>query len=332
MPRTTCIVGHETEKTLSRASDLLARSSAVDVVGTARNLSEIYHQAEHKVPNTVVLSANMALAPEFEVLNLLFQALSIRCVLWAETDPSPLMRRTASSFGLTICSMQSVLSYLSAGSGEKKSEPESKAPVSTSSHKMEFDEGFILIGASTGGVDALIRVLSNFPKNCPPTFIVQHTGSQFTNSLARLIDSHISPTVVEGRSASQPKAGVIMLAPGGASHMMFQPGRFARIQCKDGPPIHGHRPSVDGLFQSAVAHAKRVSAALLTGMGRDGADGLLALRRAGARTFGQDEKTSVVYGMPRVAREIGAVERQLPLDAIGSALLKSRQKVQNDRK
>jgi two-component system, chemotaxis family, protein-glutamate methylesterase/glutaminase len=118
------------------------------------------------------------------------------------------------------------------------------------------------------------------------------------------------------------RTGRVCLAAGSGGHMRLTGGHSLRISLLPGPAVSGHTPSVDELFRSAVPIAGRVVAALLTGMGRDGADGLLALRQQGATTIGQDEATSVVYGMPRAAQEIGAVQRQLPLNQIGAGLLR----------
>lgn len=116
--------------------------------------------------------------------------------------------------------------------------------------------------------------------------------------------------------------GMVCVAGQTAGHLRLRGGSGIRCMISEGPPISGHMPSVDALFQSAVGFAARVIAVLLTGMGRDGAAGLLELRKAGASTIGQDEATSVVYGMPRVAWEMGAVQTQLPLERIGPEILR----------
>lgn len=181
----------------------------------------------------------------------------------------------------------------------------------------------ILIGASTGGVDALLGIFRQFPSVCPPTVIVQHTGGQFTQSLARLLDEQTEASVKEAEHGKTLNRGEILLAPGQDQHLELVFGRTGSVhtELRAGPAVLGHRPSIDVLFQSAVQQASRIVAAVLTGMGRDGAEGLLALRQAGAFTIGQDQSTSVVYGMPKVAFEIGAVAKQLPIDRIGRSLL-----------
>lgn len=182
----------------------------------------------------------------------------------------------------------------------------------------------ILIGASTGGVDALLSILTRFPADCPPTLVVQHTGSGFGESLAGLLDRQCRPQVRLARGPETVSRGQILIGAGIRAHLVLQKGSTMRASLVEEGPVSGHVPSVDMLFRSAVPVAARVSAALLTGMGRDGAEGMKALRDAGALTIAQDQATCVVYGMPRAAVDCGAAGRVLPLDRIGEALLAER--------
>jgi two-component system chemotaxis response regulator CheB len=180
----------------------------------------------------------------------------------------------------------------------------------------------VLIGASTGGVDALLTVLASFPVDCPPTAIVQHTGRGFSDSLIALLDRRCAARVVAAKDGSPLQPGTVCVAAGCDGHLRLLGSGSLRCQVSPGEPVSGHVPSVDELFRSAVPFADRVVAALLTGMGRDGAEGLLALRRKGATTIGQDEASAVVYGMPRAAFELGAVQTQLGLNRIGPEILR----------
>jgi two-component system chemotaxis response regulator CheB len=183
-------------------------------------------------------------------------------------------------------------------------------------------DAVIAIGASTGGVEALLAVLSQMPANCPPIMIVQHLPSLFTASFASRLDRSCAPTVVEAESGMVLQNGHVYLAPGGATHMeALGGGRLPRLRLFQGDTVSGHRPSVDILFRSVAKFGSGTVGILLTGMGQDGANGLLEMRNAGARTIGQDEATSVVYGMPGVAHAIGAVEFQLPLDKVAGRAL-----------
>jgi two-component system chemotaxis response regulator CheB len=191
--------------------------------------------------------------------------------------------------------------------------------------KVDYRVGrkIVAIGSSTGGVEALIEVLKNFPVNCPPTVITQHMPATFTKSFAERLNRLCAPQVQEATDGARLEIGRIYLAPGGERHMVVANPHGPIVRLLDKPPVNGHRPSVDVLFDSVAELAGRNAVgAILTGMGRDGAAGLLKMRHSGARTVGQNEKTCVVYGMPRVAFELGGVETQLPLNAIGEEILK----------
>lgn len=176
----------------------------------------------------------------------------------------------------------------------------------------------VAIGSSTGGVEALITMLSSFPKNCPPTLITQHMPATFTASFAARLDKLCAPIVRQAEDGAPLKVGQVYLAPGGDQHLEIQNAGGPACKLLSGEPVTGHRPSVDVLFRSAArVVGSRGVGVILTGMGRDGAEGLLEMRKAGGRTLGQDESSCIVYGMPRAAFEIGAVERQVSLNRIG---------------
>lgn len=181
------------------------------------------------------------------------------------------------------------------------------------------------IGASTGGVEALTDVLGHFPSTCPATVIVQHMPKQFSESFARRLDRVVKPRVKLAEEGDILKTGTVYVAPGGERHLRVRrgvyPGEYV-CQLVAAPPVNGHRPSVDELFYSlANTVGKDAVGVILTGMECDGAQGLLAMRHAGASTIGQDRTSSVIYGMPRAAFELGAVEAQLLLSAIGPSIL-----------
>jgi two-component system chemotaxis response regulator CheB len=184
------------------------------------------------------------------------------------------------------------------------------------------DGRIVAIGASTGGVEALIAVLSQFPANCPPTVITQHMPANFTRSLAQRLDRICAPSVGEATDGAMLEQGHVYLAPGGEAHLEVAGSRRPHCRLRPGDAVNGHRPSVDVLFASVgKAVGEKGVGVILTGMGRDGAAGLLEMRKAGARTLGQNEASSVIYGMPRVAFECGAVEKQLPLARLGREIL-----------
>ena len=179
----------------------------------------------------------------------------------------------------------------------------------------------IAIGAATGGVEALLEVIGGFPANCPPTVIVQHMPAMFTASFAIRLDRFCPPTVCEAQTGMILKPGHVYLAPGGERHMEVIGAAAPRIRLFSGDLVSGHRPSVDVLFRSVARLGLPAVGVLLTGMGADGAAGLAEMRQSGARTIGQDEATSVVYGMPAVAFAAGAVEAQLALPRIADVAI-----------
>ncbi len=186
------------------------------------------------------------------------------------------------------------------------------------------DGKLVAIGSSTGGVEALISVLTRFPANCPPTVITQHMPPTFTKSLAGRLDRMCQPTVQEATHGAPLKQGFVYLAPGGDRHLEISGRSNYTCILKQGELVNGHCPSVDRLFSSVARSAgSQAVGVILTGMGRDGAQGLLEMRKAGARTIGQDEASSVVYGMPKAAWDIGAVEHQYSLDRIANAVVEA---------
>jgi two-component system chemotaxis response regulator CheB len=181
----------------------------------------------------------------------------------------------------------------------------------------------LAIGASTGGTTALRLLLAQLPPDAPGIVIVQHMPERFTQRFAAHLDQLCAISVREAADGDAIVSGQALIAPGGAAHLhVVRSGADTLVRLVGGEPVSFNRPSVDVLFNScAEALGPLTVAALLTGMGHDGADGLLALRRAGARTVAQDEATSVVYGMPREAVQRGAAEFVAPLDEIAALLL-----------
>lgn len=321
------VLAHPLPVQRSRFATRLRDGLGLNITFVASDLTETFNAAEHMVPDAVLIAEALALRPEFEVLKALFDALRIPCLLLE--DGQTLLRRKwpqelavlpRIGEGASEADLREALKSAALG---KRSVP----PLQTKGRNLgtgTFDSRkVILIGSSTGGVDALIKVLRTFPENCPPTLIVQHTGDGFSDSLIRVLDRESEARVVEAVHGQPIAAGHVYLATGKRHHLKLGAGTAPRVLLEESAAVCGHRPSVDVLFRSALAAPKLVVAALLTGMGRDGAEGITALRRAGSITIGQDQATSVVYGMPRVAHELGGIATQLPIDRIGQELLKS---------
>lgn len=180
----------------------------------------------------------------------------------------------------------------------------------------------VAIGASTGGTEAIRSVLARLPADMPPIVMVQHMPELFTGSFARRLDSLSDLEVIEAQGGEMLRPGRVYLAPG-HSHMLVK--RVAggyRVELSRADPVNRHRPAVDVLFNSvAVEVAGNATGIILTGMGKDGARGLLAMRQAGAWTIGQDEATCVVYGMPREAFVMGGVAEVAALNDIAGRLI-----------
>ncbi|MFT4145989.1 MAG: chemotaxis response regulator protein-glutamate methylesterase [Mobilitalea sp.] len=175
----------------------------------------------------------------------------------------------------------------------------------------------IALGASTGGTEAIYSILKQLPKDVPGIVIVQHIPPNFSRMFAERLNTTTNLEVKEAKTGDYLEKGKVLIAPGDQHMVIKKIGERYKVECFFGEKVNGHCPSVDVLFESVAKEAgKNAIGVILTGMGYDGAKGLLAMRRNGARTIGQDEKSSVVYGMPKVAYNIGGVEKQVTLEGI----------------
>jgi len=182
----------------------------------------------------------------------------------------------------------------------------------------------VVLGSSTGGVEALRTILPRLPADLPPVAIVQHISAYFSRVVAQRLDAMCGYDVREAEDGMELRRGLCVIAPGDRHLAVVRQGGMYRARLLETPPVHHCRPAVDVLFRSAAeAAGSRVVAALLTGMGSDGAMGMQAIRRAGGRTIAQDEATSVVFGMPRAAIEMQAAEQVVPLPRIAEAIVKA---------
>ncbi len=297
----------------------------------ANNLMMAYNQAEAAQPTFAFVEDGFTKLPEFEMMLALFSALDVRWISVMDNTAStparrssPLLNVGAGIFELTKAdSPRQFVQYFdmmvkAPRKNQARPQVRSASPTRGPNYKK-----VILVGSSTGGVEALRKLLVNFPADCPPTLVVQHTGKNFGTGLVSLLD-RISPAkVVTADDGMTLEAGHVYIAAGQTRHMGLSSRKPYRIQMKQGGPISGHQPSVDALFSSAAPIARDCVASILTGMGQDGAKGLLELRKGGASTFSQDQQSSVVYGMPRVAWEMGASQKQIPLDRMAGTLLQA---------
>jgi two-component system chemotaxis response regulator CheB len=189
-------------------------------------------------------------------------------------------------------------------------------PLMKTTHKV------IAIGASTGGTQAIEVVMQSMPPDAPGTVIVQHMPETFTGAFAERLNKSCAMEIREARDMDYVTPGTALIAPGDKHMLLQKNGARYQVRIKGGPRVHFQRPSVDVLFQSVAANSgQNAIGVILTGMGADGAKGMLAMHTEGAHTIAQDERSSIIFGMPREAIELGGVDEVLPLTHIAGAIL-----------
>jgi len=187
----------------------------------------------------------------------------------------------------------------------------------------QTSQKIVAVGASTGGTEALKTVLTKLPPNSPGLLVVQHMPANFTTAFAERLNSLCQISVREARDGDSIAPGTALIAPGNFHMIMRRSGARYYVDIKNGPMVHHQRPAADILFKSTARYAgANAIGVILTGMGADGASGLLEMKKAGASTIAQDERTCVVFGMPKEAIKIGAVDRVLPIDLIASEIIR----------
>jgi two-component system chemotaxis response regulator CheB len=197
-------------------------------------------------------------------------------------------------------------------------------PKSSTTSMIKTTEKVVAVGASTGGTEALREFLEALPSDSPGIVIVQHMPEQFTKSFAERLDQLCQITVKEAQNNDTVIRGRALIAPGNHHMLLKRSGARYYVEINDGPLVNRHRPAVDVLFRSTARYAgKNAIGIIMTGMGDDGARGLLEMKEAGAQTAAQDEKSCVVFGMPKEAIKLGAAEKILPLDQLASFMLKA---------
>ena len=283
-----------------RLARRLAATPGLSLVCSCASLMEAYTRVEVEVPDAVLTSAPLRALPEHAMFAELTRLLGVTGLVLDD--------------GGEDRALAALRSMRPTAGGRETPPLPAAAPDG-------YDGPVILIGASTGGVEALHRLIGALPVVAPPVLIVQHIRGAFSGAFARRLDRQAAGTVTEAADGLPLAPGRIYVAPGDSRHLTLAASGPAACHLAGGDPVNGHRPSVDILFRSALPMAARTVAVLLTGMGQDGARGLLDLRRAGAVTIAQDRASSTVWGMPRVAVELGAAASVLPLDDIGRAAL-----------
>ncbi len=307
-------------------TNVLSRDADVEVVGSAGDPLEARELIKQLNPDVVTLDVEM---PKMSGIDFLERIMRLRpmpvIMISTLTQAGAATSLQALEIGAVDCIGKPDFEGLAEkvkAAARARVRPLVQRPAIAPVQGYRPGSKLLAIGSSTGGVEALHTVLASFPENCPPTVITQHMPATFTASFAARLDKLCAPKVQEATDGAPLLPGHVYLAPGGTAHLEVSGGAQPRCRLTTGPTVNGHRPSVDVLFQSVCrAYGRRAVGVILTGMGRDGADGLLAMRETGASTIGQDEATCVVYGMPKVAFELGAVQRQVALGAIARAAL-----------
>jgi two-component system, chemotaxis family, protein-glutamate methylesterase/glutaminase len=315
---------------------LIRRALSVDgrllVVGEAADPIDARTKIKMLLPDVLTLDVEM---PQMSGLEFLARLMRLRpmpvVMLSSETQLGSAAAVEALSLGAVDCIGKPVGQLLAdsfPGLADSVAAAVSARPRVRSDAVTPVQDGgfgwngrYVLIGASTGGVDAIETVLAGFPADCPPTLITQHMPAPFLNGFARRLHERVRPVVTLAAEGAPLVPGRIYLAPGGDWHLALQAGQPPRCRLVQGGKVGGHVPSVGVMMASALPIAAHIVAIMLTGMGRDGAQAMADLRAAGATCLVQDEATSVVYGMPRAAAECGGADLSLPLDRIADAAL-----------
>jgi two-component system chemotaxis response regulator CheB len=313
----------------------LRRDPEIEVVGSAADPLEAREAIKRLNPDVITLDVEMPNMNGLEFLEKIMRLRPMPVVMvstltqaGAETTVAALEMGAVDAIGKPMDGTPAATAFAELATkvktaGRSRVRARGDAPAAPPPVDTDYrpDPNHVLaIGASTGGVEALLTILQGFPADCPATVITQHMPATFTKSFAARLDKVCAPTVSEAEDGAPVKPGHVYIAPGGEAHLEVA-GASPRCRLVRSETVNGHRPSVDVLFHSVARLGRPMTGVILTGMGKDGAQGLLAMRAAGARTLGQDENSSVVYGMPRAAQEIGAVERQLPLHRLRPAIL-----------
>lgn len=324
-------------------SQILESSEGVTVVGAAANADEAREMMIALKPNVMTLDIEM---PGMNGLEFLEETMrdrpmpvvmlstltqkgakaSIEAARLGAVDSFPKPTSTSMDEFNRLAPKLAALVIAAANgkvmSTEERAERRARRPAAASNFR--WNGKMIAIGGSTGGVEALFELLPRFPENCPPTIIVQQFGSGFTDALIDELDSVTHAKVTPAVDGTPIEQGHIYIPTSESAHMVIDRWPNPTVRLLPADPVNGRRPSIDLLF-ATVAKTARSDAVgvMLTGMGKDGAAGLKALRVTGARTICQDQATCVVYEAPSAAKAIGAVEIELPLDAIAAAALES---------
>lgn len=317
----------------------------IEVVGMAKDPIEAEQKIRQLRPDVVTLDVEMPkmngieflrkLMPVFPVPVIVVSSLPIRVLDALEAGAVDFVRKPEVNTGQTRMSFMNDLRNQVKMASVAKVQHKAQSPSATvAPHAMPVKSApslkpgtrqgtVIAIGASTGGTEAILKVVKQLPPTTPGIVMVQHMPASFTKMFAQRLDSICQMKVVEATNRERIETGKIILAAGDYHLRVAKDVLGYYVRSEPGPKVSGHCPSVDVLFESVAAiYGRGAIGVILTGMGADGSSGLLKMRQAGSYNIGQDKESCVVYGMPQVAFNIGAVSKQLPLENIGSEIIR----------
>jgi two-component system chemotaxis response regulator CheB len=331
-------------------SEILLSDDRIQVIGTAPDPLIAAKKIADNIPDVITLDIEMPNMDGLTFLQKLMEQHPIPVVICSSltgnnsetaikalefgaveiiTKPKVGTKQFLEESKIHICDIVKAASMVNVKRRSSKSsiiEPKLSADVILSKpqiHSMiETTEKVVVVGASTGGTEALKVFLESFPLDCPGIVIVQHMPEVFTTAFSKRLNQCCKISVKEAENGDSVIRGSALIAPGNRHLLLKRSGAKYYVEVKDGPLVSRHRPSVDVLFRSAARYAgKNAIGVIMTGMGDDGAKGMLELKEAGAYTIAQDEKSCIVFGMPNEAIKLGAVKRITPLNNIANAVL-----------
>lgn len=318
----------------------LSKYQDIEVVGTAPDPYVARDKILQLKPDVITLDLEMPRMDGLTFLSKLMKYYPLPVVVLSSIAPKgsqnaikalelgavEVIQKPGSAYSTLEVSKDLVRAIRAASVAKVKKIPDIIAPQEAkvaSGIKLETTNKILAIGASTGGTKAIEVVLKGLPALCPGTVIVQHMPEKFTKSFAERLNEVCPMEVKEASEGDQVIPGLALIAPGNKHMVLVRRGANYYVRIKDGPRVHFQRPSVDVLFNSVAEHAgNNAVGVLLTGMGADGAKGLLEMKQAGAFTIAQDEETSVVFGMPKEAIKLGAAIKVLPLQEIALNIIR----------
>ena len=314
----------------------LAKNPRIEIIGTAFNAVDAMAKVGQLKPDVITSDIEMPgmngmeflkkLLPQYPLPVILVSSLNLRVFDALSAGAVDFVRKPEPGKNEAFIEALTQKVIAAAGAKVRRAAPSSitqAGPVAPLGNKPGLDRVIIALGASTGGTEATLEVLKRLPADIPGMLITQHMPTGFTQMYAERLNRLCNMEVREARDGDEIRRGLVLLAPADYQMRVVRTGVKYFVSCKPGEKVSGHRPSVDALFFSMAEQVRcKMVGIIMTGMGRDGADGLLKMRKAGAFTIGQDKESCVVYGMPMVAHNIGAVQIQASCENIAAVLLR----------